>query len=85
MKNIEFVKSAITYSGNNFEFYYLKHEILTFSKTSYDKIIIPTNGNIETYRNIEIFIKKYFNFKNIYYYKYPSIFIESRDKDLFYF
>ena len=76
MKNIENVKKTITYSGNNFEYYpNLKNEIKRFSEISYNLIIIPTNGNLETYENIYEFVKKYFSYKEINYYIYPQKFI----------
>ena len=73
MQNIKYVGKVITYSGNNFEYYsHLSDEIKKISKSKYELIIIPTNGNIETYKNIYKFATKYFSFKTIKYYVYPK-------------
>lgn len=73
MQNTQYVKKVITYNGNNFEYYsHLKDEVKSISKNKYDLVIIPTNGNIETYENIYKFVKKYLNSKSIKYYVYPK-------------
>lgn len=76
MQNTQYVNKVITYSGNNFEYYSnLKDEINMISKNKYDLIVIPTNGNIETYQNIYKFVKNFFKFDSIKYYVYPKNFL----------
>ncbi len=83
MQNTQYVNKVITYSGNNFEYYSnLKDEINMISKNKYDLIVIPTNGNIETYQNIYKFVKKYFKFNLIKYYVYPKNFVSHPKIDL---
>ena len=73
MQNTRYVNKVITYSGNNFEYYsYLKDEVERITKHKYDLVIIPTNGNIETYKNIYKFVKRYFNSNSVKYYVYPK-------------
>lgn len=77
MQNTQYVNKVITYSGNNFEYYSnLKDEINMITKNKYDLIVIPTNGNIETYQNIYKFVKKNFRFNFIKYYIYPKTFLD---------
>lgn len=77
MQNTKHANRVITYSGNNFEYYsHLKEEISMIASFYYDLIIIPTNGNIETYKNIYNFVKKYLKFKEIKYYVYPNSFLD---------
>ena len=77
MKSIKNVYRVITYSGNNFMYYEeFKKELYEFMKLKFEHIIIPTNGNIETYKNIELFAKKNFLNKSIKYYVYPNTFIK---------
>ena len=77
MKSIKNVYRVITYSGNNFMYYEeFKKELYEFMKLKFEYIIIPTNGNIETYKNIELFAKNNFLNKSIKYYVYPNTFIK---------
>ena len=86
MKNIEGVDDIIIYTGNNFNFYKDKlHEIKEFKKINFSKIIIPTNGNIESYSNVYKFAKKNFNFEKIYFYIYPKKLISLKNNIFYYF
>jgi hypothetical protein len=77
MKSIKNVYKVITYSGNNFiDYKEFKNELYEFTKLQFEHIIIPTNGNIETYKNIELFANKNFLNKSIKYYVYPNTFIK---------
>ena len=83
MKSINLIENVITYSGNEFRNYdKYKNEINDFKNIKYDLIIIPTNGNIDSYENVFNFAKKNFSFKKIYFYKYKSNFILAKNNFL---
>ena len=83
MKSIDLIKNVITYSGNEFKNYYeYKNEIDNFKNLKYDIIIIPTNGNIDSYENVLNFSKKNFSSNRIYFYKYKGKFILAKNNFL---
>lgn len=83
MKSINFIKNVITYSGNEFKNYHeYKNEINEFKNVKYDSIIIPTNGNIDSYENVLNFAKKNFSSNQIYFYKYKGNFTLAKNNFL---
>ncbi len=55
-------------------------DILTKIKNeSFDCVIIPTEGNFQTYDNVVNFISKFLNKSKIYYYIYPDSFINYKN------
>ena len=84
MRNIEGVSEILIYSGKNFNTYKNKeNEIKDFKKNFYSKIIIPTNGNIDSYKNVYNFAKKNFNSNDINFYIYPKKLITINDNYIF--
>ena len=59
-----------------------KSEIIKLSEYKFDKIIIPINGQIESYENIKNLSITLFKKAEIYYYLYPKQFI--KDKKTFF-
>ena len=55
------------------------NEINQIKNINFKKVIIPTNGNINGYSNIEKFIKKIHKKPEIYFFRFPDMFIKSKN------
>jgi hypothetical protein len=76
MESIEDVNEVVIYSNNIFEFNKkLISQIIELKKYKFDVVIIPTNGNIEGYRNVYKFHKRVYGKGLVLYYKYPKEFV----------
>ena len=76
MESIEAIDEVILYSNNIFQFNNkLKIQIIELKKHQFDIVIIPTNGNVEGYRNVYKFHKRVYGNSSVLYYKYPNEFV----------
>jgi hypothetical protein len=76
MESIEGIDEVILYSNNIFQFNNkLKSQIIELKKHKFDIVIIPTNGNVEGYRNVYKFHNKVYGKGQVLYYKYPKEFV----------
>ena len=76
MEAIEGINEVATYSNNIFQFNTkLISQITELKKHKFDVVIIPTNGNVEGYRNVYKFHKRVYGKEPVLYYKYPKEFL----------
>lgn len=76
MKEISGVNNVFSYSGDSFNFKEVSsQEFAGLIKNNFDVVIIPTNGNIDSYDNVVHFSRKIFGDILTYYYVYPDNFI----------
>ena len=76
MESIEGIDEVILYSNNIFQFNNkLIIQIMELKKYKFDVVIIPTNGNVEGYRNVYKFHKRVYGKGPVLYYKYPKEFV----------
>ena len=89
MKMISDIDDVIIFPKDHFFLNSLSNnEKNKFSKLKFHRVIIPINGQIESYFNIKLLSKELFPKADIYYYLYPKNFIKEQKsflKEIFYF
>lgn len=76
MKEISGVKNVISYSRSAFVFREVTpQQFVHLNKNEFDLVIVPVNGNLESYDNVIDFSLRIFGNVPIYYYVFPKRFV----------